>query len=332
MNILHALICEVFCFWYNKGNVGDYFLEVDIAAEVMDMDIRKYEVFLAVVDRGSFISAANDLGYTQSGITHMMNSMEKECGFPLLMRSNKGVVLTLEGERVLPEIRRIVAINKHLEEYFHEIRGIKTGKVRIGCFPTIACALMPKIFKVFRQQYPEINLDIVEENSVKTLERWLSSGFLDVGFFSKQPQQAYEWIPIMEDEYLAVLPEDHPLAACPAVTPEQLMQENFFMFRSIDGIDKDVSRYFDAQGISIVSTFTSNSDYAVMYMINEGLGTGMQPKLILDLCAKTHENIVTRPMNPPARRELGLAVQSVKGSPLAVKRFISCVKTTFSIP
>ena len=51
------------------------------------MDIRKYEVFLAVVDRGSFIKAANDLGYTQLGITHMMNSMENECGFPLLMRS-----------------------------------------------------------------------------------------------------------------------------------------------------------------------------------------------------------------------------------------------------
>lgn len=290
------------------------------------MDIRKYEVFLAVVDRGSFIKAAGDLGYTQSGITHMMNSLEKECGFPLLMRSNKGVMLTLEGERVLSDIRKIVEMNRQLEEYFHEIRGIKTGKVRVGCFPTIACALMPQIFKCFRSRYPEILLDIVEENSIQTIEGWLSSGFIDVAFISKQPKQAYEWIRIKDDEYMAVLPQGHGLTKREVVTPEELMSENFFMFRSVDGIDKDVSRYFESKNISIVSTFTSNSDYAVMYMIDEGLGVGMQPKLILDLCAKDHPNLVIRPMNPPAKRELGLAVKSITGCPLAVKRFIQCVK------
>lgn len=293
------------------------------------MDIRKYEVFLAVVDRGSFIKAANDLGYTQSGITHMMNSMEKELGFPLLMRSNKGVSLTLEGEKVLPSIRHIVESNRQLEEYFHEIQGIKTGKVRVGCFPTIACAVMPRIFKQFRSKYPEIQLDIVEENSIRTLEGWLSSGFLDIAFFSKQPQQAYDWIPIVQDEYMAVVPRDNQLAQKDAIKPEELMSENFFMFRSIDGIDKDVSRYFEANGISIVSTFTSNSDYAVMYMIDQGLGVGMQPKLITDLCLQDHPRLKAIPLNPPATRELGLAVKATDACPLAVKRFIFCVKSAF---
>lgn len=295
------------------------------------MDIRKYEVFLAVVDRGSFIKAASELGYTQSGITHMMNSLEKECGFPLLMRSNKGVMLTLEGERVLPDIRKIVEMNQRLEEYFHEIRGIKTGKVRVGCFPTIACALMPQIFKKFRAQYPDILLDIVEENSIQTLEGWLASGFIDIAFVSKQPKQSYDWISVKEDEYLAVLPQGHPLAHHESIAPEELMCENFFMFRSVDGIDKDVSRYFEAKDISIVSTFTSNSDYAVMYMIDQGLGVGMQPKLILDLCAKDHPNLVVRPLNPPAKRELGLAIKSIHNCPLAVKRLIQCVKSLSSI-
>lgn len=289
------------------------------------MDIRKYEVFLAVVERGSFIKAATDLGYTQSGITHMMNSMEKECGFSLFLRSNRGVSLTLEGEKVLPGIRDIVKTNQRLEDHFKEIRGLKTGKVRVGCFPTIACALIPTIFEKFRGAYPGISLDIVEENSIRTLEGWLASGFLDIAFCSKQPSQAYEWIPVRGDEYLAVLPKGHSLAVCETVSPEKLMNENLFMFRSIDGVDADVSRYFKTQGISIVPTFTSNSDYAVMYLIDQGLGVGMQPKLILDLCAKDHPELVTRPLDPPARRELGLAVRSIDGCPLAVRRFIQCV-------
>lgn len=66
-----------------------------------------------------------------------------------------------------------------------------------------------------------------------------------------------------------------------------------------------------------------------MYMIDEGLGVGMQPKLILDLCAVSHPNLVTRPLQPRETRQLGLAVKAMDGCPLAVRRFIACVKETF---
>jgi DNA-binding transcriptional LysR family regulator len=290
------------------------------------MDIRKYEVFLAVVDRGSFIAAANDLGYTQSGITHMMNSLEKECGISLLMRSNKGVSLTLEGEQVLPGIRRLVKDNEELNEKFSEIRGVKIGKVRVGCYPTIACALMPKIIRSFREKYPHILIDIVEENSSKVLDRWLSSGFLDVVFFSEQNKPIYDWIPIKNDEYLAVFPKDNDLGKYDCIPARMLMGKDFLMFRSIDGIDRDVADYFTANKIAIESTFTSNSDTAVINMIDEGLGVGMQPKLILDICMKNHPNLITRPLNPPAIRKLGLAVRNLESASLATQRFIQHIQ------
>ena len=153
----------------------------------------------------------------------------------------------------------------------------------------------------------------------------MASGFIDIAFVSKQPEQSYDWIFVKEDEYLAVLPQEHPLAQHESIAPEELMCENFFMFRSVDGIDKDVSRYFETKNIPIVSTFTSNSDYVVLYMIAQGLGIGMQSKLILDLCIKYHPNLIARPLYPPVRRELGLAVKSIKTSSVAVKRFIQCV-------
>lgn len=159
------------------------------------MDIKKYEVLLAVVDKGSFIKAATELGYTQSGITYMMNSLEKECGFPLLQRSNKGITLTLEGEQIIPAIRKLVAMNQELEETFDAVKGLATGQVRIGCYPTLACAVMPQIMQIFRRMYPQIHLDLVEENSVRILEDWMASGMIDVAFISKQPEQTYDWFP-----------------------------------------------------------------------------------------------------------------------------------------
>lgn len=290
------------------------------------MDIRKYEVFLAVVDKGSFIKAANELGYTQSGITHMMNSMEKECGFSLFIRSNKGVSLTLEGERVVPTIRHIVETNQSLEGQFDEIRGLKTGKVRVGCFPSVAGAVMPKLFRAFKDMYPDIQLDIAEEDDVRIHENWLMSGFIDVAFITKQSQQSYDWIPYRDDAYVVILHKDHPLAQRESIAPTDLIGENFFMFRSLDGVDKDVSSYFKSLGISIVPTFTSCSDYSTMFMISEGLGVSMQPKIIFDLCAPLHPNLVTVPLNPPAVRELGLAVKSLQACPPAVQRFLKCAK------
>ena len=69
------------------------------------MESKKLEALMMSVDLGSFTRAAEVLGYTQSGLTHMMNSLEKEIGVPLLERGRGGVRLTPEGERVAPAIR-----------------------------------------------------------------------------------------------------------------------------------------------------------------------------------------------------------------------------------
>ena len=64
------------------------------------MDTKKLEALAAAVEYGSFTRAAENLGYTQSGLTHMMNSLEKDIGFPVLLRGRQGVRLTLEWVRL----------------------------------------------------------------------------------------------------------------------------------------------------------------------------------------------------------------------------------------
>ena len=61
------------------------------------MNIKKYEAFVRAVELGSLSKAAEELGYTQSGISHMMQALENEVGFPLLVRSSSGIQLNAEG-------------------------------------------------------------------------------------------------------------------------------------------------------------------------------------------------------------------------------------------
>ena len=72
------------------------------------MNIRKIEAFVRAVELGSLSKAAEELGYTQSGISHMMQSLEDEVGFPLMVRTSTGIQPNREGELLLPVIRQLL--------------------------------------------------------------------------------------------------------------------------------------------------------------------------------------------------------------------------------
>ena len=82
------------------------------------MDLRKLEALVVAVELGSFTKAAQQLGYSQSGLTHMMNALEQEIGFPLLLRDHRGVRLTAQGQQIYPTIQQLLAVHRLL---LHEI-------------------------------------------------------------------------------------------------------------------------------------------------------------------------------------------------------------------
>ena len=177
------------------------------------MDLKKYEVLLKVVDRGNINNVSYDLGYTHSGISKMLNSMETELGFQIVKRNNKGITLTPEGEKLMPIIRNIVKENEKLEEEISLINGLEKGTVRIGCFPTTAFVLIPGLLRKFYDKYPRIQIEVLEEHSLEQLEQWLNRGIIDIGIFSRQPHHHFEWLKEIDDEYVALLPSGHPLCS-----------------------------------------------------------------------------------------------------------------------
>ena len=296
------------------------------------MDIKKYEIFLAAVDRGSLTSVCEELGYTQSGITHMMNSLEKEVGFPLLLRTNKGVKLTAEGREVLPLIRELVRQNDNLEQRFSQIKGAERGRVKVGTYPTIACAWMPRIIKRLSENSPGIQVEVLEENSVVRLQQLLRDGVIDLCFTSRQPHMALEWKTLKKDMYQALLPADHPAAGKDKVDVRELMGSTFFMCKSVDGMDPDIDRVFARYDMPISSTYTCNSDYTIIYMVEQGLGVSILPQLFLDMNVPEDPDkagIAVRDLTQEAYRELGVAARSFCGLSPAAKTFMRMTEEEF---
>ena len=105
------------------------------------MDTKKYEVFEKTVELSSLTKAAQELGLTQSGVSHMLSAIEAELQLPLLKRTRTGARLTPEGERMMPYIHEIVRQEKLLRQAAASLHTLVTGKIRIGTFTSVATHL-----------------------------------------------------------------------------------------------------------------------------------------------------------------------------------------------
>ena len=102
------------------------------------MDGKKLEALAAAVELGSFTRAAEQLGYTQSGLTHMMNSLEREIGFSVLVRDRRGVRLTPAGQRIMPIVQQCLAANRALEREIAMVSARQEETIRVASYASIA--------------------------------------------------------------------------------------------------------------------------------------------------------------------------------------------------
>lgn len=288
------------------------------------MDIKRYEIFLKVVERGGFSQAAEDLGYTRSALSKMFAGMEAEIGFPLVKRNVKGVELNEEGKKVLPLIRQLVGDYHRLEEEFQAITGIARGSLKIGCFPTLAYLLMPDIIARFSKTYPGITVEILEENSLHQLESWLGQGIIDIAFFSREEYHKYEFIEIMEEEYVAILPEGHPLLSMDVVPVEQLLEQRIVVFKSQEGYDQDMIK-LKRLDFDLNESYGTNSVFFMEKMVADNGCVGIVP-LSVATDARAHQNIDYRPMDCNISRIVGFAVKNLENLPITAKKFLTYVK------
>ena len=160
------------------------------------MNIDNYRVFIRVAKIGNLTAAAEQLGYTQSGISHIVSALEQEFGFQLLRRSKTGVSLTQEGERILQTLREVVNRDDMLKQIAAEIKGVRMGKVRVGAFSSVAVCWLPKIIAEFSNEYPNISIDelrIALDVTDRTIARYISE-LKDKGIIERKgPDNGGKW-------------------------------------------------------------------------------------------------------------------------------------------
>lgn len=103
------------------------------------MDSKKLEILMTAIDLGSFTKASEVVGYTQSGLTHMMDALEREVGFSLLQRDHNGIQLSPQGRQLMPAIREFLQANANLENQINAISEQKRRSSALRPTPASPC-------------------------------------------------------------------------------------------------------------------------------------------------------------------------------------------------
>lgn len=279
------------------------------------MDSKKLEALAVAAEQGSFTRAAQQLGYTQSGLTHMMNSLEREIGFPVLVRDRRGVRLTPAGQRILPMVQQCLAANQALEREISLVNSHQEDTIRIASYASIAMHWLPEIIQRFRDNHPDVTVDI-QMGSVEEVYRWVREDKVDMCFASRQEGINLEWTHLRDDPLLVILPPDYDLRGRDSLHIRCLQGMDFLM-PSL-GFHLDIMRALGDVQPNIRETQVSDS--VIISMVEHGLGVSVLSELVLK---GRRDNVVAVPMDPPAVRELGIAVRSKKELRPMARRFIT---------
>ena len=283
------------------------------------MNVSKFKVLLTAVDMGSFSAAAAKLGYTQSGLTHMMNALEDELGFSILQRGYYGVKLTPGGERIIPTIRQLVACEAALENEIELVKSYGDNVIRIGAFSSMAGTVLPAIVERLTAEFSDVTVNI-QTGTVTELYGGLDEGRFDMCFGSKNPKYNFRWTHLFQDPFYAVLPVDYPVEG--DEFPVTGFNGTKFLMPGL-GFDDDISAVFSEHGVRPFVTPTYVDDPAIISMVEHNLGISMLSELIL---AGRRDNVRTELIAPRVARQMAVAVKSDKVLTPPMKRIIAIAR------
>lgn len=278
--------------------------------------MNRYHAFLKILETGNFTKAAEELGYTQSAISQMVRSLEEDLFTVLLLRSRKGVTLTPDGKELLPYIKRLAVSYRELVEKQQEMCGLQSGIIRIGVFSSVSCHWMPRLIKDFKERYPSVIFEL-HQGEYTSIAKLVKDGSVDFGFVSPDAVSDLTTIPLKQDEMLAVLPHNHPLASLEKISIEDLAIEPFILLDQ--GQLSEPLEYFHRKNLRPNIQYRVHDDYTIMSMIEKGLGISILPELILN---RVNYNIITKKISPSIVRTIGIAFKNLNALPIASRYFI----------
>ena len=293
------------------------------------MDIRVLRYFLTVAREESFSRAADALYLSQPTLSRQIREMEDELGVQLLIRTNRNVRLTQEGQRLRQRAREIVDLMDKTQEEFASLEGEVAGEIAIGCGETQIMREVAKVAIPLQQEHPGIRFNLYSANADDVSEK-LDRGLLDFGLmFEPFDIRKYDTLVLpFSDTVGFLMQESHPLSKKKSIRMEDVAGIPLILPRQGQTVSSSASLMnadYDTSRLNVVCYYNLLFNAAVM--VEQGMGIAF----CLDHLAETteHSGLTFRPVYPPMVNRLRLAWKKYQIFSPAAELFLKRMKQQF---
>lgn len=289
------------------------------------MHISKYKVFSTVARTESFTQAADLLGYTQSGISHIIRSLEQEYGITLFHRDKNKLTLTPEARLLLEPVEQIVNWEDSLDHTLQNILNLDYGELSIGTCTSVSVRYIPRILEIFTADHTHVRYHLIDNNH-ETIERMLLARRLDCAFLPRPSSEALNYTPLIRNRYYAVLHPSSRYAKLPVI-PLSAFADEPFIFPG-EGHGYDLTRLFQHHRITPNICSSEKDDLGTLSLVEAGIGNTVLTDLMLECYPP--KKVVIRPLECEAWRQIGLAFPKDRTQSPLTKAFIDAALRYFS--
>ncbi|MBM9463719.1 LysR family transcriptional regulator [Aeromicrobium sp. YIM 150415] len=276
------------------------------------IELKHLRLLRSAVAHGTISGAARELGYSQPALTQQIQALERYLGTPVLVRSRRGIVPTDAGRILLRHAELVLQSIALAESEIEAVAGLRSGRIRIACFPSAAGALMPQMFARMKKDHPGLHFEMIEADSAKAVEL-VRRGECDLAIIYSHltEGETFDAVELGEDEVLTplfdervdvVLPTSHPLVSKRWVDVRELRDDLW-----IAGCPRcrgNLEHLCRVAGFEPQIGFETDDYLALHRLAALGLGVALAPEL-MHTAFPNDERLALRPLQPLSVRQVG---------------------------
>ena len=234
--------------------------------------LRQLQVFEAIVRLGSFTRAAEELFLTQPTVSMQTKKLADAMGLPLFEHVGRNFKPTEAGMELYRSCRRIFETLSNLEMKLADLKGIKSGRLRLGVVTT-AKYFVPKVLGDFCHEYAGIDVALKVTNRDRIIER-IQANEDDLYIMGQAPEGGIEveTFPFAPNPLVVMARHDHPLVSEKKIPLSRIVEEPFLLREPGSGVRDTILKIFEAGGLQPKVRMELGSNEAIKHAIVGGLG------------------------------------------------------------
>ncbi|MCM3627521.1 LysR family transcriptional regulator [Paenibacillus glycanilyticus] len=294
------------------------------------MELRQLQYVIQIAIEKNFSRAAEKLHIAQPSLSQQLSKLEQELGVLLFRRTTNSVELTQAGQVFVDKSQSILDAIEQLKQEMDDMAQMKRGRLVVGTLPITGSHILPLVLPVFGELYPQIEVILVEDTTVK-LEQLTANGGTDISLLTLPlVDQTLEWEPLMEEEICLAVPPSHRLAGrVDEISIEELRDEPFVGLKKGQGFRQILVNLCQQAGFTPNIVFESSNIETVQSLIAGGMGVTFVPKMLTRAAGGDFVPVYLSLKDRPSRT---LIIASRKGRYLskAAVAFIETMNKTIS--